>query len=78
MKPLTKLNRLAVELIPPVFFMALGFITGKNAFFIMVIVVLVAFNVFRVMKQVTTIELLKSISIKVIGKIEENSSEPKT
>lgn len=66
------INRLAVEIIPPIIFMAMGIYTGQILWFILVIIIMVSYNVFRVIKQRKYIQNLKSISEKTIGKASDN------
>lgn len=63
------LNRLAVEIIPPIVFVCLGLYTGKIIWFLVLIVLMVTYNVQRVIHQNKNIEKLRSISIKTIGTV---------
>ncbi len=74
----SKVNRLAVEVVPPIIFTVLGIITGNILFFVLVILLLVIFNVIKVIKQETNINLLKSISVKIVGDISSYESNDKT
>jgi len=59
------INLYAVEIIPPAILVILGFVTGKNIFFIGLICILVFYNVHRVYRQTLYKKLLKSIAEKV-------------
>jgi hypothetical protein len=63
------LNRLAVEIIPPIVFVCLGLYTGEIVWFLVLIVIMVTYNVQRVIRQYKNIERLRSISIKIIDTV---------
>lgn len=60
-------NRLAVEIVPPIVFVAIGFYTGSYTWFIVLISAMVFYNVQRVIRQTKAIKLLNSISEKVVA-----------
>jgi len=62
-------NRVAVEVAPPAIFVALGLITGEVIWYVAVIVLMVAYNVQRVLRQYKNIATLRSISKKVVGEV---------
>jgi len=68
-------NRVAIEVIPPVIFVAIGLVTGQVIWCLVVITLMVVYNVQRVLRQYKNIVKLKSISEKAIGNVSE---EPKT
>lgn len=68
-------NRLAIEVVPPALFVAIGIFTGQVIWFVVVIAFMVIYNVQRVLRQYKNIVKLKSISKKTIGNV---SDEPKT
>ncbi|MEQ1485298.1 hypothetical protein [Methyloglobulus sp.] len=68
-KILSLLNRLSVEVIPPIIFIVIWFYTGRVIYLIALIAILVIFNVQRVLRQYKNILLLNSISKKTIGEI---------
>jgi hypothetical protein len=63
------LNRLAVEIIPPIVFVCLGLYTGEIVWFLVLIVIMVTYNVQRGIRQYKNIERLRSISIKIIDTV---------
>lgn len=63
------LNRVAVEVVPPAVFVAIGWFTGEAIWFVVVIALMVIYNVQRVLRQYKNIAKLQSISEKAIGKI---------
>jgi hypothetical protein len=65
------INRVAVEIVPPVIFVTLGIYAGKIIWFIVLILLMVIYNVQRVIRQHKNIEKLNSISKKTIGNIDE-------
>lgn len=69
-----RLNRLAVEIVPPIVLLAIGLVKDSHVYAIITILLLITFNVKRVLNQDKTIPLLKSISIKSIGSDESTTS----
>lgn len=67
------INRLAVEIIPPIIFVSIGLYTGKIIWFLTLIMLMVVYNVQRVLRQYKNIVKLRSISVKTIGIISKNS-----
>lgn len=67
-------NRVAVEVMPPAFFVAIGLVTGQAIWYLVVITLMVVYNVQRVVRQYRNIVKLKSISEKMIGNVDK---EPK-
>ena len=65
-------NRVAVEIVPPIVFVAIGLYTGKVFWFIVLISLMVAYNVQRVLRQYKNIEKLRSIAQKAICTTNEN------
>ena len=68
-------NRVAIEVVPPVIFAAVGLVTGQVMWFLVVITLMVVYNVQRVFRQYKSIVKLKSIAEKTIGNV---SKEPNT
>lgn len=68
-------KRLAVEIIPPVIFIFLGLYTGRIVWFIVLIILMVFYNVQRIVRQHNNIKKLNSISLKAIG---DHADETKT
>ncbi|UTA47572.1 hypothetical protein L1F30_15630 [Simiduia sp. 21SJ11W-1] len=68
-------SRVAIEVVPPAIFVAIGLFTGQVIWFLVVITLMVVYNVQRVLRQYKNIIKLKSISEKTIGSI---GGEPKT
>lgn len=66
-------NRVAVEVVPPAIFVAIGLVTGQVIWYLVVIALMVSYNVQRVLRQYKNIVRLKSISEKAIGKVSEES-----
>jgi len=66
-----KINRYAVEIIPPAIFISPAIITGNEIFYILLIIILVIFNVFQIYRQSKIINLYKFISVKILGQINE-------
>lgn len=64
-------SRLALEIIPPIVFVVIGFYTGSFTWFIVLIVALVFYNVQRVIRQSKVLSLLNSISKKVVAETSE-------
>jgi hypothetical protein len=62
-------NRVAVEVVPPAIFVAMGLFTGQAVWFLVVIALMVVYNVLRVFRQYKNIVKLKSISMKTIGSV---------
>jgi hypothetical protein len=68
-------SRLAVEIIPPIVFVALWAYTGSTSYLITLIAILVMYNVQRVVRQYKNIVKLVSISKKTVGEVsDENKS----
>jgi len=65
-------NRVAVEVVPPIIFVALGLCTGDAVWFVVVITLMVIYNVQRVLRQYKNIVKLKSISKKAIGDVKSS------
>ena len=65
------LNRLALEVIPPLVFVGVGIYSGKVIWFIALVVMMVFYNIQRVVRQHKNIVKLRAISIKTIGPINE-------
>ena len=61
----TMIGRLAIEILPPVLFVAIGLYTGSITWFLVLITVLVFYNVQRVLRQAKILKLLSAISEKV-------------
>lgn len=68
------INRLAVEILPPMFFIFLGLYSGKVIWFIAVITIMAFFNIQRVLRQFKNIERLMNISKKVLGNINDQKN----
>lgn len=66
-KKLVWLNRLAVEIVPPMVFVGVGIYRDEYIWFVMVVAVLVIFNIMRVVRQPKTLRLLASISKKILN-----------
>lgn len=66
-------NRLAIEVVPPIIFVAIGLYTGQVVWFVVLIVLMVIYNVQRILRQYKNIIKLKSISEKTIGTIDEST-----
>lgn len=66
-------NRVAVEIVPPIIFVAIGIYTGQIIWFLVLITLMVIYNVQRVLRQYKNIVKLKSISKKTIGTVNEQS-----
>ena len=62
---LSQINRVAVEIIPPAIFVGIGLYTGKTKWFFILIILMVAYNVQRVIRQQKYLALLRSIADKV-------------
>lgn len=62
---LSQINRVAVEIIPPVIFVGIGLYLDKIEWFLALITLMVAYNVKRVIRQQKYIALLRSIAEKV-------------
>ena len=69
-------RRLVVEIVPPIVFVALGLITGRSLWFLALIIMLVGYNIQRIVRQQKSIRLLRQISQKVIGEESDGSSAP--
>lgn len=72
-------HRLAVEIIPPVGFIATYFVTGHIIYCIGLVVAMSFFNVFRIVKQRRSIEMLRSVAVKALhisnsAEIDQSSS----
>ena len=65
------INRLVVEIVPPVIFIFLGLYTGNVIWFLAIIVTMASFNIHRVLRQFKNIDLLMKISKKVLGEIKD-------
>lgn len=70
-------NRIAIEVVPAIIFTAAAIYTGKIIWFIVLIILMVFYNVQRVVRQHKNIKKLKSISEKTIGNISENKKPNK-
>jgi hypothetical protein len=70
-----RLNRVAVEIVPPAIFVGLGIYTRQMSWFIVVIALMVIYNVQRVLRQDAIIRRLQSISHKVIGPVEDGPAD---
>jgi hypothetical protein len=68
------INRLAVEILPPMFFIFLGLYSGKVIWFLAVITIMAFFNIQRVLRQFKNIERLMNISKKVLGNINDQKN----
>lgn len=68
-------KRLAIEIVPPIVFVAVWFYTKSTTYLVVLILMLVAYNVQRVLRQYKNIVKLNSISMKIIG---EATDETKT
>ena len=64
-------NRVAIEVVPPAIFVAIGLVTGQVIWYLVVITLMVVYNVQRVLRQYKNIVKLKSISEKAIGNVGE-------
>tara|TARA_B100001109_G_C18812959_1_gene450603 strand:+ start:78 stop:269 length:192 start_codon:yes stop_codon:yes gene_type:complete len=62
---------LAIEIVPPIVFVAIGFYTGSFTWFIVLIAIMVFYNIQRVIQQTKAIKLLNSISEKVVAETTE-------
>ena len=62
-------KRLAIEIVPPVIFVAAWSYTNNAIYLIVLILVMVFYNIQRVVRQYKNIASLKSISVKTIGEI---------
>ena len=62
-------NRLAIEIVPPVIFVGVWLYTGSVTYLLLLITLLVTYNVQRVSRQYRNIVKLNSISRKTIGKV---------
>lgn len=60
-------SRWAVEIVPPVALIIIGITTGSQVYPIAAVLVLVFFNVFRLVRQNSIAVELKSISEKILG-----------
>lgn len=67
-------NRLAIEVVPPLAFIAAWFYTKNPYFLLMLISIMAFYNIQRVIRQYKNIVKLKSISVKTIG--EESNENP--
>ena len=67
------INRLAIEVVPPVVFVGIGLYTGQVIWFLVLITLMVTYNVQRVLRQYKNIIKLRSISKKAIGIYNGNS-----
>ena len=68
-------RRLAIEIIPPIVFVAVWFYTKSTIYLVVLILILVTYNVQRILRQYKNIVKLNSISMKIIG---EATDETKT
>ena len=64
-------NRLAVEIVPPIVFIGLWLYTGEALYLVVLIAIMVLYNVQRVLRQYKNIVKLNSISKKTIGEADE-------
>jgi hypothetical protein len=63
--------RLAIEIIPPVAFVAIWFFTGSVSYLLVLITLMVFYNVQRILRQRKYIMKLNSISIKALGDVHD-------
>lgn len=66
------INLYAVEIIPPAILIVLGLVTERIIFFIGLICILVLSNVFRIYRQTSYKEHLKSIAEKICSYVSEH------
>lgn len=68
-------NRLAVEVVPPIVFVAIGIIRDEIIWFLLLITIMVFYNVQRVIRQQRNLKTLKSLSDKLLNEKDETSVE---